>query len=350
LDPALIAAVFGIDKANNHLENNDKYKPSHNVAPGKFTPVLTLAGKKNGGDNKSQVPLAVDAMKWGLVPRSCKTPDLYPRKAHLARAETLLSKKNFKKLVQGQRCVILANGFFEFRKVKVGKKQGGDGSTTRVPYLFHFASNNSNEKDGVKKEEKQVQDEIEKQWPILTMAGLYDTCVTEEGETIHTYTIITVPMLSDADFVHDRMPAILSSQDEVNAWLNGSLEVSEAMKLLRSYDLDNLEWHPVSTFVALMSNDGPKCVREDRSLLPPGDSQPSRSTLKIKRKFKLGLKKEESNADDKMEVVSKGTKRATRNHNNGVKDEEEEEEEEEEVEEDESLVRRKPKSKRTRVL
>jgi putative SOS response-associated peptidase YedK len=139
-----------------------------------------------------------------------------PREPINARSETISEKPTFKKLVTGKRCIVPADGYFEWQKLNAKQRQ---------PFFFRFpatikADPNETQVDEkkdfikdehVKEEEIKYEFDPEERHP-LTMAGLYDVWQNREtGEKIYTYCIITVPSAKKTQFVHERMPAIIRS-------------------------------------------------------------------------------------------------------------------------------------------
>lgn len=201
-------------------------------------------------------------MRWGLVPAWFKEND--PNKMQYStsncRSESLLEKKSYKNpLLKGQRCVILADGFYEWRRLEKEKQpffiyfpqsQGG-----RVPSQHSTKEENSQSLES-------AQDNSEwTGWRPLTMAGLFN-CWTPPGggEALYTYTVITVDASPNIQSIHDRMPAVLDGEEEVRRWLDfGEVKSLEAMKLLQSKSC--LTFHPVSSLVNNSRNNSPECLQ-----------------------------------------------------------------------------------------
>lgn len=220
-------------------------------------------------------------MRWGLVPSWFKENDegkMYYSTSN-CRSEGILQKKTYKDpVIKGQRCVILADGFYEWRKVEKGKQ----------PFFIYFPQT-----QGPSEEKQEEQDDpavlaCNKKnpktlcssevaspdlteggeepgewtgWKLLTMAGLFD-CWTPPGggEPLYTYSVITVPASPKLQSIHDRMPAILDGEEEVRRWLDfGEVKCQDALKLLQSKDV--LTFHPVSTLVNNTRNNSPECLQ-----------------------------------------------------------------------------------------
>ncbi|XP_010156491.1 PREDICTED: embryonic stem cell-specific 5-hydroxymethylcytosine-binding protein-like, partial [Eurypyga helias] len=129
-------------------------------------------------------------MRWGLVPSWFKKDD--PSKMQFntsnCRSDTMLKKSSYKgALLKGKRCVVLADGFYEWQQHSGGKQ----------PYFIYFPQ----PKDPMA-EEKEGDAEW-RGWRLLTMAGIFDCWEPPEGgEVLYTYTIITVDASKDVSFIH----------------------------------------------------------------------------------------------------------------------------------------------------
>jgi putative SOS response-associated peptidase YedK len=197
-----------------------------NVPPASEMPVIVRSDRNR---------LAV--MRWGLIPRW--TSDI--RTAHPlinARAETLEEKPAFRLLLASHRCLVPASGFFEWKKE--GKR--------KVPYYIRITGE-----------------------PLFSFAGLYDQWQNPGGETVSTYTIVTCEANPLVAPLHDRMPVILSREDE-NRWLGACpLPRGELNRILVPYPPDCMEAIPVSDRV-----NSP--VPDDERLIQPLGSFPGEQT------------------------------------------------------------------------
>jgi len=142
-----------------------------------------------------------------------------------ARAETLAEKPTFSRLLTHNRCLIVADGFYEWQQVD-GRKE---------PVYIHL-------KDDA---------------PFV-FAGLWDALRSDAGETQAYGTIITTSANSLIAPIHHRMPAILPP-DAIDAWLDP--KCTDAVRLLQPYPADAMAWYPVSDAVNSPKNDGPELVR-----------------------------------------------------------------------------------------
>ncbi len=153
------------------IEESVDWPPQYNAAPSQMLPVVTASRK-------------IELFKWGLIPGWADDPAVGNRMIN-ARAETLTVKAAFKKLLATRRCIIPANGFYEW------KKEG----THRMPYYIAQA-------DGTP----------------MAFAGLWDTWQGRAG-VIHSFTIITTTSNAQMARIHDRMPAILPPE-HYTQWLS----------------------------------------------------------------------------------------------------------------------------------
>ncbi|XP_065543597.1 abasic site processing protein HMCES isoform X1 [Lathamus discolor] len=224
----------------------ERYRPSYNKGPQSRGPVL-LSRRHLRQDADSSERVLMD-MRWGLVPSWFKQddPSKMPFNTSNCRSDTMLSKASYKDaLLKGKRCVVLADGFYEWQQQSGGKQ----------PYFIHFPQT----KDAAAEEEEEG-DEEWKGWRLLTMAGIFDCWEPPAGgEALYTYTIITVDASKDLSFIHHRMPAILDGDDAITQWLDfAEVPTQEAVKLIQP--IENIVFHPVSTFVNSIRNNTPECL------------------------------------------------------------------------------------------
>jgi len=191
--------------------------PTWNAAPSQHLPVIV----------EDEGIWHLRPMQWGLIPKWTK-PGEKPRVAPInARAETLSEKPMFRSLIKRQRCLVPANGFYEW------KRTGGP----KQPYFIF------------------LRDE-----PIMLMAGLYDHAKQVSGDPLQSYTIITGGPNVLMQEIHDRMPMIIHPDDAV-FWMDRDIEEPEALApLLQPIAADEMEMIPVSTSVNNVRNNGPELI------------------------------------------------------------------------------------------
>jgi putative SOS response-associated peptidase YedK len=203
-----------------HIDQNTNryHTPRYNVAPMQKVLVVINDGEKN----------RIGQLRWGLVP-SWASDDKIGSKMINARSETLLEKASFKNLIHRKRCIIPADGFFEW------KKQNGKKQPMRI---------------------------VLKDRSIFSMAGLYDTWQSDDGKKISTCTVITTQPNHLMQDIHDRMPVILKGEDE-QTWLNRNNEnAQELIPLLQPFPAEMMYAYPVSPIVGNVRNDTVECIEE----------------------------------------------------------------------------------------
>ena len=191
-------------------------RPSYNVAPGQG-----VAAVLDGGDGERRL----EVLKWGLVPSWAKDPAIGNRMIN-ARSETAAEKPSFKRAMRERRCLILADGFYEWRKTGSGKQ----------PYYARM-------EDG----------------RPFAFAGLWESW-ERDGELIRSCTILTTGANDLMREVHDRMPVILPPEARA-AWLDpGTRDPVPLLPLLVPYPSEAMKTYPVSRAVNRPSNDRPDNV------------------------------------------------------------------------------------------
>lgn len=160
------------------------------------------------GDGKRQLSL----YRWGLLPFWAKNESLSYKLIN-ARSEAIDNKPSFREAFKKRRCVVLASGFYEWKKTQNGK----------VPHFITLV-------DG----------------KLFSFAGLCEHWKSPDGKRVDRFTIIITEANETMKPLHDRMPALLLG-DEVSKWLDPAN--TDAKELLRSTPDDSLEYSPVSTKV-----------------------------------------------------------------------------------------------------
>lgn len=193
------------------------FQPNWNAAPTHELPVIIDVDGS----------LQMHPMQWGLIPSWVK-PGEKPKVSPInARSETVAEKPMFRNLVKRRRCLVPANGFYEW------KRTGGP----KQPYLIH------------------LRDE-----PIMLMAGLYDVRTGDDGEDQPTYTILTGPSNDVMSEVHDRTPVMIDP-DDIELWLDPDIqEISPLEPLLQPLPNEKIEMYPVSTAVNSVRNNRPELI------------------------------------------------------------------------------------------
>lgn len=194
--------------------------PRYNIAP---TQAIACVFRPGTGQSRTAANF-----RWGLVPPWADDLSIGNRMIN-ARAETVDSKPSFRKALAARRCLIPADGYYEWKKVADGKQ----------PYLIE-------RKDG----------------GMLAMAGLWEVNrkIADDGSAIQSCTIITTTANGLTEEIHDRMPVLLDAAD-YDQWLDPGFRDTEKMKALLAPAPDDwLQLTPVSRRVNSPKHDDPDCV------------------------------------------------------------------------------------------
>lgn len=194
--------------------NDQPVDPRYNVRPSQ--PIPTILNFE---------PRQIVYTQWGIHPSYDKAGKLFFINAR----DDSMSKPTWKKMVQKQRCLILADGFYEWQKKPSSK--------VKVPYRFELTSKEP-----------------------FAFAGLWQLEDDKKGHQIpHSVIITTTPNMLVED-IHDRMPAILSVEDE-QAWLNPDTDLEQALKTLKPYPLIGMVRYEVSPLVNKPQNDTAEIIK-----------------------------------------------------------------------------------------
>ncbi|GIP61114.1 SOS response-associated peptidase [Paenibacillus woosongensis] len=199
-------------------ETSINYRPTYNAAPMQYIPAVVNGSNGNRLGN----------LRWGLVPSWAKD-DKIGSKMINARAETITEKPSFNRLLSSRRCIIPADGFYEWQQ-RAGGKQ---------PFRITL-----------------------KDESIFSFAGLYDIWTNKDGNKLATCTIITTEPNSLMADIHNRMPVILRKEEE-NEWIDrDNTDVQALLKFLKPYDAHEMRTYPVSTEVGNVKNNSPDLLTE----------------------------------------------------------------------------------------
>ncbi|MFZ0531052.1 MAG: SOS response-associated peptidase [Propionicimonas sp.] len=213
-DAELLGEVFEIDEVAGPLP-----KPDYNVAPTDPVPAVMERERPEGRRR------VLAEVRWGLVPSWSKDAAGAARLIN-ARVETVADKPAFRKAFASRRALLPAAGYYEWYPVA--------GTKLKQPYFIHRA-------DG----------------GLLAMAGLYEFWKAPDGTWLVTATVITTAATDAVGHLHDRMPMIVPRENWA-AWLDPGFG-ADARGLL-SVPVPELDFHPVSTAVNTVSNDGPELI------------------------------------------------------------------------------------------
>uniref|UniRef100_A0A8D2CWC7 Abasic site processing protein HMCES n=1 Tax=Sciurus vulgaris TaxID=55149 RepID=A0A8D2CWC7_SCIVU len=231
----------------------DKYCPSYNKSPQSSSPVLlSRLHFEKDADSSERV---IAPMRWGLVPCWFKEADIskLPFNITNCRSDTIMEKRSFKvPLGKGRRCVVLADGFYEWQRSQV--------TSQSQPYFIYFPQAKTDKPGGHAADSPECWAKVWDSWRPLTMAGIFDCWEPPEGgELLYSYSIITVDSCRSLTDIHPRMPAILDGEEAISKWLDfGEVPAQEALRLIQP--TDNITFHPVSSVVNNARNNTPECL------------------------------------------------------------------------------------------
>lgn len=193
------------EKINNQLKVvvPTPVTPNYNIAPGQQAAVITNTN-----------PTTLSFFTWGLIPYWSKS-DIKSTNLINARIEGIASKPSFRIPVRKRRCLILADGFYEWKKIANQKK----------PYRI-----------------------ILKDQSILTFAGIWDEWINPQNEKIQTFSIITTAPNKDMQYIHNRMPAVLINEQQRSKWLQEE-NYEQAISMIKPLRNGLLKTYPVSPMV-----------------------------------------------------------------------------------------------------
>lgn len=190
-------------------------KPRYNIAPSQICPVIV----------NDEGAIRLQNFIWGLVPHWAKDKSIGYRMIN-ARSETVEEKPSYKKPFRTRRCLVPADGFYEWKREGKGKKR---------PFRFMM-----------------------KDRKPFVFAGLWERW-NKDVEPLYTFTIITCDANDIMKPVHDRMPAILPETNR-EIWLDDKSNTRELKELLVPYDSSRMSMYRVSDIVNSWKNDVPECI------------------------------------------------------------------------------------------
>jgi len=207
--PAALRQIFGYIEQPN-------FPPRHNIAPTQPIPVVIL---ENGVRH-------FRLMRWGLLPAWVKDPRQFTLLIN-ARSETLLEKPAFRNAMKRRRCLIPADGYYEW--------QASD--TRKRPHFIHRRDRSP-----------------------IGLAGLAETWIGPNGEELDTVAIVTAPAGPDLAVLHHRVPVTIAP-DDFDRWLDCSSNDADAvMTLLTAPAAGEFAWHGISTRINRVANDDAQLV------------------------------------------------------------------------------------------
>jgi putative SOS response-associated peptidase YedK len=188
-------------------------RPRYNIAP--TQPVLTVREEQGKKSRK------ITTMRWGLIPSWAKDMSIGTRTLN-ARSETVTTTPAFRQSILTKRCLIPADGFYEWQKM----------GSVKQPYCFEVCEGD-----------------------VFAFAGLWDQWKSPEGQIIESCTILTTTPNSLVADMHDRMPVIVPP-DKYDVWLDPDVNAFDAIRdILKPYDASLMRRYPVSRKLNNSQND-----------------------------------------------------------------------------------------------
>lgn len=186
------------------------WSPRYNAAPSQYMPVIT-----------NEFPDVIQWFRWGLVPKWAKDKNAGPPWIN-TRTESIREKPAFRNIFRYHRCIIPADGYYEWKVMGTGTKK-----IPKQPYRFCLPHDD-----------------------ILLLAGIWDSW---QGE-FQSFSIITCAAGPEVAAIHDRMPVILD-EASVGIWLSGETDAEKLLPLLKPPPEHRLMVYPISTLVNAPAHD-----------------------------------------------------------------------------------------------
>ena len=204
--------------------------PDYNIAPATFQPVIRL-NRDTGGREMVM-------MRWGLVPYFAKSAAEFKGFSTInAKAESVAEKSLWRGPFQKRRCLVPADGFYEWQKIDAAPGKNGKRKQTKKPFAYTFRNGDP-----------------------FAFAGLWDAWKDPvSGEWLQTFAVITTEANELTGEVHDRMPVILQPKD-YDRWLERGEAHRPPLDLLRPYAAEEMTAAPCNGNVGNVRNNGPEML------------------------------------------------------------------------------------------
>jgi putative SOS response-associated peptidase YedK len=202
------------------------FPPRYNIAPTQPIPIVTARRETQGVARHFQLA------RWGFLPGFVKDAQTFPLLIN-ARAETLAEKPSFRAALRRRRCLVPADGWYEWRANARGVRK----NSPKTPFLLH-------RRDG----------------GLMALAGLWETYLDPSGGEIDTACVITTMANGATVAIHDRMPALIAPED-YDAWLDPDETQPAPLALLRPAPDDDINFFAVAPAVNHVRQDGPEIQR-----------------------------------------------------------------------------------------
>ncbi len=212
----ILETAFDADGALDELD----WAPRYNVAPGQEIVVVR--------QDAAKPTRRMSQMRWGLIPAWASDPSIGYKTIN-ARAETAATMPSFREPFRARRCLIPADGFYEWKRERKQK----------LPFCFTLLDES-----------------------VFALAGLWEGWKSPQGQLIESCTILTTTPNELMRDIHDRMPVILA-RDRYDLWLDpGFKKVEELQPLLKPYPAEAMRRFRVSPRLNQVNNDDPECAAE----------------------------------------------------------------------------------------
>jgi len=209
---ALYSSFQAIKDYADLLNEIEEINANYNIAPGQEIPIIQRQNNQN----------ILRYYKWGLIPFWAKDEKISYKLIN-SRSETIAEKPSFRYAFQKRRCLIPANGFYEWRK------------SDKQPFYVRL-----------------------KDRELFTFAGIWEMWKSPTGKQIYSCSIITTSSNNIMDKIHNRMPVILSKEQEVS-WLRANSK-NDLQEMLKPYKDNNMELIPISNEVNSVKNNYPELL------------------------------------------------------------------------------------------
>lgn len=214
---ALSAKTSEVEKLLPGLYSSKDIKPNYNIAPTQQIAIVT-----------NQNPKEIIFAHWGLIPSWAKDKSIANKMIN-ARAETLHEKPAFRNLISKKRCLIFADGFYEWKRI--------EGSKKKIPYFIKMKTGEP-----------------------FTFAGLWDNWRSNENQLITSTVIITTEPNELMKTIHNRMPVIIAPEER-GLWLSDNIDSKDLSFLMKPYPTDTMEAYQVSDLVNSPSMNLPDIIK-----------------------------------------------------------------------------------------
>ncbi len=196
------------------------FSPHYNAAPTQVLPVIT-----------NENPESISLLRWGLYPSWAKEKSLPPMIN--SRIETITEKPTFRNALIQRRCLIPADGYYEWKRLS--KK-------SKIPYRIGLGKNE-----------------------LFAFAGIWEAVITENQHTQYSFSIITTIAVNGLESLHNRMPLILTKENE-KKWLADSVPGGDYAGFLSNNMVSTFTYYPVSSLVNSVSNEGSDLIKPTQAM------------------------------------------------------------------------------------